>query len=228
MSQRIEDTLEVLSTIMDLYDNSYSKRARSLRIEAEKIVASRGVAKQTIHAHLVDKDSYHNLTSYEIDQKIQSWLNKESDDLLNWLLKRTQSSVTQSKRINDFFANSGTTPKASDIEEPKIKERVLTNVYRVLRDTALARRIKVENDFTCEVCHQKLLLYNEEPYAEAHHVKPLGGEHDGPDQRDNILCVCPNCHVLLDYGAIKLDDKSYSKIGSKFIQYHNQKIYQGN
>ena len=28
--------------------------------------------------------------------------------------------------------------------------------------------------------------------------------HDGPDQASNILCLCPNDHVRLDYGAITI------------------------
>lgn len=226
MSQPIEDTLEVLSVIKDLLNNSVSKKARFLRIKPEKIVAERGVFKQTIHVHLVGKNSYFILTSSEIDKKIQGWLDNESDELLSWILKRTQNSKGQSKRVQDFFNDSGTSPKAIDIDEPKIKERVLTNVYRILRDTALARRIKAENDFSCQICSHKIFLKNEKPYAEAHHVKPLGGEHDGPDDRDNILCVCANCHVMLDYGAIKLDSKICPDINPQFIQYHNQKIYQ--
>lgn len=59
----------------------------------------------------------------------------------------------------------------------------------------------------------------------AHHIKPLGGEHNGPDVRENILCVCPNHHALLDYGAIKLDPMLLKGIERKYIDYHNEKIF---
>lgn len=62
-------------------------------------------------------------------------------------------------------------------------------------------------------------------YAEAHHVKPLGSPHNGYDVRENILCVCPNHHVLLDYGAIKLDKKDFENIDEEYVQYHNENIY---
>ena len=42
------------------------------------------------------------------------------------------------------------------------------------------------------------------PYAEAAHIRPLGAPHHGPDTPDNILCLCPNHHVLLDHGGVGL------------------------
>jgi len=39
------------------------------------------------------------------------------------------------------------------------------------------------------------------PYAEAAHIRPLGDPHNGPDTPDNILCLCPNHHVLFDHGV---------------------------
>jgi predicted restriction endonuclease len=62
-------------------------------------------------------------------------------------------------------------------------------------------------------------------YVEAHHLKPLGRPHDGPDVAQNMICVCPNCHVLLDFSVQKLSIKhlkaSRHDIGSEFISYHN-------
>ena len=34
----------------------------------------------------------------------------------------------------------------------------------------------------------------------------LGKPHNGPDVIDNILCLCPNHHVLFDGGGIYIDD----------------------
>jgi putative restriction endonuclease len=44
------------------------------------------------------------------------------------------------------------------------------------------------------------------PYAEACHIKPLGRPHNGPDTPENILCLCPNCHVLFDEFALWIND----------------------
>jgi putative restriction endonuclease len=40
------------------------------------------------------------------------------------------------------------------------------------------------------------------PYAEAAHIRPLGTLHNGPHTTDNILCLCPNHHVLFDHGGV--------------------------
>jgi putative restriction endonuclease len=43
-------------------------------------------------------------------------------------------------------------------------------------------------------------------YAEAAHIQALGTPHNGPDVLENLLCLCPNDHVLFDTGAIYIDD----------------------
>jgi hypothetical protein len=123
----------------------------------------------------------------------------------------------------------GPTPIAADIAEPP--KRISTETYRILRDTKLVIEIKKSHGFQCQVCHNPPLKLNDAKlYAEGHHIKPLGSPHDGTDVRENILCVCPNCHVLLDYGAIdlnldQLSNSSAHTIGREYIDYHNHKIY---
>jgi predicted restriction endonuclease len=62
-------------------------------------------------------------------------------------------------------------------------------------------------------------------YAEAHHVRPLGRPYNGPDTIDNIICVCPNCHVLLDYKVIKLEKPKLPNVSSEYVDFHNREIY---
>ncbi|MBC8101367.1 MAG: HNH endonuclease, partial [Cytophagales bacterium] len=38
------------------------------------------------------------------------------------------------------------------------------------------------------------------------HIRPLGQPHNGPDTTDNILCLCPNHHLLFDLGAFTLEE----------------------
>ncbi|MEX2411864.1 MAG: HNH endonuclease, partial [Candidatus Paceibacterota bacterium] len=117
------------------------------------------------------------------------------------------------------------TPIASDIEEPSQPDRVKQETYRILRDTNLARRVKEEKKYKCEICDQSLELKEGRLYTEVHHIIPLGTPHNGPDVRGNILCVCPNHHVLLDYGAIKLDGEKLNSTDNKYVDYHNTHIY---
>ena len=124
------------------------------------------------------------------------------------------------------------TPHASDIEPPSTPERILTETYRILRDTELARKIKALHKNICQLCGEMVTLKNGETYAEAHHIKPLGSPHNGPDVAENIVVLCPNHHVMLDYGAISLEAKSLHSvqghiIGSVYVAYHNEHVYGG-
>ena len=93
-------------------------------------------------------------------------------------------------------------------------------VSRMVRDSARARKIKALYRHNCQVCGIRL----ECPaglYSEAAHIRPLGTPHDGPDTEDNILCLCPNHHVLFDNGAISIaDDLSLTGTGNESLTVH--------
>lgn len=118
---------------------------------------------------------------------------------------------------------------AADINEPSEASRISTTVYRILRDTETARKIKKLYGYKCQICNSFILVNKNQPYAEIHHIKPLGKPHNGPDIPGNILCVCPNHDVQLDYGAIKIDKQSLNimdghEINEGFLEYHNSVI----
>ncbi|MEV5469744.1 YDG/SRA domain-containing protein [Streptomyces griseoincarnatus] len=79
-------------------------------------------------------------------------------------------------------------------------------VRRLIRDTAAAQRIKHLHGGKCQLCGLRLLGPDGRPYSEGAHIRPLGKPHNGPDVEPNIICLCPNCHVRLDMGAVTLDD----------------------
>lgn len=121
------------------------------------------------------------------------------------------------------------TPLASDISESETPERVHAEVYRILRDTELARKIKLLHKNLCQLCGHTVSLADGSTYAEAHHIKPLGRPHNGPDIAENIIVLCPNHHVQLDFGALQLSRGSIHSIhghyiGAQFIEYHNAAI----
>lgn len=76
-------------------------------------------------------------------------------------------------------------------------------VLRIVRDTGQARRLKELYDYKCQMCGTRLEGLAG-PYAEAAHIRPLGAPHHGPDTPDNILCLCPNHHVLFDHGGVTI------------------------
>ncbi|MGQ4460559.1 HNH endonuclease [Streptomyces violaceoruber] len=83
--------------------------------------------------------------------------------------------------------------------------RVEATTQRVVRSTAVAEHVKRVHDSTCQICNTRLATPTG-AYAEAAHIQPLGRPHEGPDVPSNVLCLCPNHHVLFDLGMLLVTD----------------------
>ncbi len=225
MSKRIKDSLDVLRLIRDSYQKDNSRRIAYLRTNAINTVAERGVDAKTVFAHLVGKNVRSKLPANVFDDSLKSWLQNNSTKLKDWYL--IDADRHDKVLIEAFFSQPQVldTPKATDINDPPETTRIETTTYRILRDTALSREVKIAQQFKCQLCSKTIQLGDGSFYAEAHHVKPLGSPYNGPDTKDNIICVCPNCHVLLDYKVIKLEQSQIPNVSSVYINYHNNEIY---
>ncbi|GAB4456625.1 MAG: HNH endonuclease [Armatimonadaceae bacterium] len=100
-------------------------------------------------------------------------------------------------------------PRPFQVHEEKERyvaaPRVHMMISRLIRQTEVANAVKEMHQHTCQICGTRI----ETPggaYAEAAHIQPLGIPHNGPDTADNILCLCPNCHVQFVYGALTIED----------------------
>jgi putative restriction endonuclease len=83
--------------------------------------------------------------------------------------------------------------------------RRAVTTQRIVRMTAVSQYVKQLYDDTCQACHTRLSVAGGRGYSEGAHIRPLGKGHDGPDVPANVLCLCPNCHVLFDNGALIID-----------------------
>jgi hypothetical protein len=113
-----------------------------------------------------------------------------------------------------------------DIDPPS---RVVATTYRILRDTAVARKLKADHEYRCQICDTTIRLPDGTRYAEVHHLRPLGSPHDGPDVRENMVVLCPNHHAMCDYRVIRLSAQRLRPIAGhlvdpKFIAYHNHRV----
>jgi hypothetical protein len=149
------------------------------------------------------------------------------------IIPRALSKIKRKTEVEEMLRRLQTvltpTPKAFDLEVPST-ERVESTIYRILRDTAKALYVKNLHNYQCQVCGHTIKLPAGKRYAEAHHIRPLGTPHNGPDVIENILCLCPNHHAELDYGVSAItvsalrDSKGHS-IALQYINYHNQHIH---
>lgn len=114
----------------------------------------------------------------------------------------------------------------NSVEDLELTDRTLREVNSINRNKALVVGLKKLYDNQCQPYGTKLEINNGNTYSEVHHIKPLGQPHNGPDTSTNMMVVCPNCHVKLDFKAIKLSKekitfKSPHNIDDKNIDYAN-------
>ena len=121
--------------------------------------------------------------------------------------------------------------KEKHIGEPS---RSKLTILRIIRDTKMAKKIKELYNYSCQVCGERL-EGTAGGYAEAAHVKPLGRPHNGPDIEENVICLCPNHHVLFDIGGISFNDDlsiigyegklllhKAHKLNNEYLAYHRE------
>ena len=96
------------------------------------------------------------------------------------------------------------------VREPGARYAKSTIVRRV-RDTQLSRQVKELYDHCCQVCGLRIETPGG-PYSEGAHIKPIGTPHLGDDRPENLLCLCPNHHVMFDRGGFGIAD-DFSFIG---------------
>lgn len=118
-------------------------------------------------------------------------------------------------RIYRFRLEAVNTPQIVDQskELPTVERRTYTS-QRLVRDTKQALGIKELYDYHCQVCRIVIELPLGVKYAEGAHIRPLGRPHDGPDDISNLLCLCPNHHVMFDGYAFTINPESLQLEGA--------------
>jgi putative restriction endonuclease len=116
--------------------------------------------------------------------------------------------------------------------------KTTVTIQRIVRDTEVGIYVKTIYGYKCQVCGN-VLETPVGPYAESAHIKPLGKPHNGPDTPENVLCLCPNHHVLFDSKSFAINDNlslfgfkgtvyvdPKHKIDLDMLEYHRQQYFQ--
>ncbi|MDQ2588450.1 hypothetical protein CKY47_31750 [Saccharothrix yanglingensis] len=74
----------------------------------------------------------------------------------------------------------------------------------VARSREVAKHVKALHDNRCQFCGTRLRTAFGF-HSEAAHIVGLG-VHGGEDVPENVLCLCPNCHVQFDTFALYVDE----------------------
>lgn len=124
----------------------------------------------------------------------------------------------------------GSNFQVTDEEWDEVKFRLLNDVtaYRIqqngpphrrsiqsmqfVRDSNMVKKIKQEVQHKCQICNHTIAVGNGVYYSQGHHLRPLGNDHNGTDDEDNIIILCPNHHIEFDYGLLAIDTTSLTVI----------------
>lgn len=120
------------------------------------------------------------------------------------------NTVSEEIKFTPSFLPDQSVPTIHEPQNPDYTPpgRIITYVSRIIRDTKLSRKVKEQYNWKCQICGNSILLPNSYKYAEGHHIRPLGGETQGPDTFDNIIILCPSHHTEFDYGSIAINPDS--------------------
>lgn len=102
---------------------------------------------------------------------------------------------------------------------------LITNggLQMVKRNPAIAKRVLEDSSYLCSVDHSHTTFVGRsgKPYMEAHHLIPctvLNSERfrgiSKLDRKENIICICPNCHRALHFGNATLQEDLLKKLFS--------------
>lgn len=119
--------------------------------------------------------------------------------------------------------------------------RATSVTQRLVRNSAITQWVKKLYDDTCQMCGVRLEV-DGGAYSEGAHIRALGRPHNGADVAENVLCLCPNDHVLFDKGALfvaadrsiyrtadrsiirRLTVRSPHEPGESAFEYHRQRF----
>lgn len=126
----------------------------------------------------------------------------------HWIEKgREGYDIIRFKLVNDQL------PINSQDEPAPQTQRTQYTATRIIRDTKIAKTVKELYSYRCQVCDIQIQLPTGSSYAEGAHIRPLGFPHSGPDVIENLLCLCPNHHLMFDKYCYSIDPETFELAG---------------
>ena len=116
---------------------------------------------------------------------------------------------------------------------------------QIVRNVKFAEQIKEFYNNTCQVCNVFLKTPTDGlGISVAAHIKALGIPHNGPDIKENMLCLCPNHHAQFDSYSFYIESENFEivgldeyegqsinkkhKINPKYFEYHKEQYLKKN
>jgi tetratricopeptide (TPR) repeat protein len=121
-----------------------------------------------------------------------------------------QAKETFSKILNRSDTeevNKGSQP-AELVPALNLTRDVEVKIKRLVRDSPKVRELKKMYNNQCQICGTTIAIGKETYYSEVHHIRPLSKAHNGPDNHENMIVLCPNHHTAFDNGCIGISRKT--------------------
>lgn len=195
-------------------DQTLTRGNKSLAVSCEKQLPIRVIRGANKHSSFAPKIGYRYDGLYYVTDY---WHEKGKSGYTVWRfrLEKIENVINEINKYKD--KNNNLKEPDSNYGESKRKEYVIN---RIIRETKTSQYIKNLYNNTCQICGIQIIT-TVSIYSEAAHIKALGKPHNGPDTKENILCLCPNHHTMLDLGIISIND-DYSVFG---FENNNLKVH---
>lgn len=111
-------------------------------------------------------------------------------------------------------------------DDEAIPETFMTISEKKKRNRKIVEELKNLYGNKCQVCGQFIDMGKGVKYSEVHHIHPIGKEHNGVDNKYNMVVLCPNHHKMFDLGILAInpvDCESIMHIDKNNI-FNNKKI----
>lgn len=171
--------------------------AQNPEMTLEKVASEMEQSKPTIERH-IKRNCSHPTDQLLIDEM----------SIFDSKLGVVDEQAVDSEAVLDAAESPNLDPEEV-VDDAVTPDSIETTVSRKVRNTTLVKDLKKAYEHKCQVCGDVRYREPDEPYAEGHHIQPLGDPHTGPDTPGNILILCPNHHADFDYGVIEIDPATH-------------------
>jgi putative restriction endonuclease len=192
-------------------DQTLTRQNKALAISCENSLPVRVIRGFNKHSKFAPETGYRYDGLYLIEEY---WHEKGRSGYVVWRFRLSKINYSHISEINSSILNE----PESNYGETNRKEQV---VNRIIRESKNSRYIKELYEYKCQICEIQIKTPTGY-YMEAAHIKGLGKPHSGPDTKENLICLCPNHHVMFDLGMISIDD-DFNIIGLENIKLKTQK-----
>lgn len=141
------------------------------------------------------------LTPEQFEEKIEKDLTSEQEDSAEELSSddtESQTELMTSLTVSECQAQIDKLDGRLRHRVPQVAQRAIRTIER---NGSLARLIKEQRGYACQLCSTVIPKVSGGYYAEAHHLEAISD--GGLDFSKNIIVVCPNCHKRCHYGDVK-------------------------